>query len=91
MGIDEKTIVITGGGSGIGAEIAREPGGRSVRPVVLDLDLDKPQAVAQGLERIANLVAQGSVVVPPITVITLDEVVHPSNAAPAHGKTVISL
>ena len=46
MGIDEKTIVITGGGSGIGAEIAGEPGGRSVRPVVLDLDLDKAQAVA---------------------------------------------
>jgi NADPH:quinone reductase-like Zn-dependent oxidoreductase len=45
----------------------------------------------EALEQIGNLVAQGRVVVPPITVIALDEVIRPSGATPTTGKTVIML
>lgn len=43
------------------------------------------------LEQIGDLVARGSVVAPPIIVITLDDVFGPSGAAPLKGKTVITL
>jgi NADPH2:quinone reductase len=45
----------------------------------------------EALEQIGTLVAQGDVVVPPISVITLDEVIQPSSAPPVKGKTVITL
>jgi NADPH:quinone reductase-like Zn-dependent oxidoreductase len=43
------------------------------------------------LEKIGNLVARGSVVVPPITITALDEVFGPSGPARLKGKTVIAV
>jgi NADPH2:quinone reductase len=43
------------------------------------------------LEKIGNLVARASVVVPPITVIALDEVFGPSGPTRLKGKTVIAV
>jgi NADPH:quinone reductase-like Zn-dependent oxidoreductase len=45
----------------------------------------------EAIEQIGNLVAQGSVVAPPINVITLDEVLDPSSATHLKGKTVITV
>jgi hypothetical protein len=43
---------------------------------------DGPGVTTEALEQIGNRLARGSVVAPPITVITLDEVFGPSGAAP---------
>jgi NADP-dependent 3-hydroxy acid dehydrogenase YdfG len=49
MPLDGKAAVITGCGSGIGAEIARELASRGVRPVLLEVNLDNAQALADEL------------------------------------------
>jgi hypothetical protein len=48
-------------------------------------------ATAEALDQIGNLVPEGSVVVPPISVITLDEVLPRGGATPVKGKAVITL
>jgi NADPH:quinone reductase-like Zn-dependent oxidoreductase len=45
----------------------------------------------EALDQIGGLVAQGLVVGPPITVITLDDVIRPSGGTPLKGKTVITV
>jgi NADPH:quinone reductase-like Zn-dependent oxidoreductase len=45
----------------------------------------------EGLEQIGSLVAEGSVVAPPINVITLEEVFGSGGVTQANGKTVITL
>lgn len=49
------------------------------------------EVTSEALEQIGNLVAEGTVTAPPITVITLEEVLPPSASPPVQGKTVITL
>ena len=53
MDITDKTIVITGGASGIGAALARKAAERGARVCVADLDPDRAQAVATDIGGIA--------------------------------------
>jgi len=48
-----KSIIVTGGASGIGAETARRAGGRGARVTIADLD------AALGAERVAEIIGQG--------------------------------
>ena len=49
MNIDGATIVVTGGGSGLGAATARHLAGAGARLVLLDRNADAAQAVAAGI------------------------------------------
>ncbi|NNE52230.1 MAG: SDR family oxidoreductase [Sulfitobacter sp.] len=53
MQFDEKSMVITGGGSGIGAAIARAASAKGARVCVADLDQGKAQAIADEIGGIA--------------------------------------
>lgn len=48
---DDKTALITGAGSGIGAEIARRLGAGGTRVVVADLDKDAAEKIASEIEQ----------------------------------------
>ena len=48
---DDKTALITGAGSGIGAEIARRLGAGGARVVVADLDKDAAETIASEIEQ----------------------------------------
>ena len=48
---DDKTAIITGAGSGIGAEIARRLGAGGARVVVADLDKDAAETIASEIEQ----------------------------------------
>ncbi len=49
MPLPKQAVVGTGGESGIGDKIAREPAGLRVRPVLLDFDLDRICLAGHGL------------------------------------------
>jgi len=50
LDLNERLVVVTGGGSGIGAFLAREAAGRGAAAVaVLDIDIDSANAVADDL------------------------------------------
>jgi len=44
-----RTLFITGGGSGIGAEVARQAAGRGARLALVDVDIDAAQRLADSL------------------------------------------
>lgn len=46
---NDRTIIVTGGGSGIGAATARELGASGATVIVADLDLDQAEAVAAAI------------------------------------------
>ena len=50
LDLNERLVVVTGGGSGIGAHLAREAAERGAAAVaVLDIDIESAAAVAEGL------------------------------------------
>jgi len=46
---DDKTIIVTGGGSGIGAATVKELGASGATVIVADLDLEHAESVAEGV------------------------------------------
>lgn len=49
LGLQEKTVVITGAGGGIGQALAQAFAGQGARVVLLDRDLDRAEPLAQSL------------------------------------------